>query len=382
MRLLRDELYKLTNRRLVAVCFLAALLIELFCIFFGGVFLERSVVNGVEYKGVAAIKKDRELVKAYEGVLDDDKVENMAAEYGLLKYDVENYGDDHNFLNEMLYDNGLCDGNIDSWANVEQPSHTIPIALTTLGALTQAKGVQPELFYYNGWGIFETNLGIAGILSCLLLMVAVTPVFAEEYSSGAANILLTTVHGKGKDIGVRVGAAYIFSLGAFVLQAVFCLLVCGLFFGFGGAGSFYGMVHGKWYPSTDELMSASLLREWQFLLILTAFIVIGLLMLTAFSLFASAACRTPFVALIVTVLFFVLPGAVWFYLALTDAPVNEFTQRIWHILLCTPMYACMNGGVCEMLSAEAGLYRAVAFLVVSVPSLILVRQLFRRHQAA
>lgn len=379
MRLFKDELYKITSRRLVAVCFAAALLIELFCILSGGVFLERSVVNGVEYKGVAAIKMDRELAEAYEGTLDDDMVEKIAAEYGLLKFDIENYREDGNFLNDMLYYNGLCDGSIPDWSNVTQPSHTIPLAQTAIGKLTETE--QVRICYYKGWEMFETYLGIAGILSCLLLMVALTPVFAEEYSSGSANILLTTVHGKGKDITARIGAAYVFSLGAFVLQAGFCLVVCGIFYGFDGADCFYGLMHGEWYPSMGGLFSASLLREWQFLLILTAFIVIALLMLTAFSLFASAACRTPFFALIVTLLFFVLPGAVWFYLALTDAPVNEFTTKIWHLLLCMPMYACMNGGVKEMLSVQAGLCRAAVFGVVCVPSLILVWRLFRSHQA-
>ncbi len=63
MRLLRDELYKITSRRVVKICFAAALLIELFCILTGSVFLEYSVVDGVEYRGIAAIRQDRAMAE-------------------------------------------------------------------------------------------------------------------------------------------------------------------------------------------------------------------------------------------------------------------------------------------------------------------------------
>lgn len=380
MRLLRDELYKITSRRVVKVCFAAALLIELFCVLTGGVLLEYSVVDGVEYRGVAAIKQDRAMAKKYAGVLTDEKTAAMAEEYGLIYFDAENFNEEENFLNEMLYYNGLCDGYINSWSDLQQPAHTVPMAQTDMGRVCEAAGVAPELSYYRGWSIISVQMGIAGIMGCILLMMALTPVFAEEYSSGTANILLATVHGRKKDIAARFGAACIFSMGSFVILGGFIVALCGIFYGLDGGGCLYGL-HGVWRPAAAGELSVSLITMAEFVLIQIVFIVVSLLMLTAFSLFASAVCRTPFVALVVTVLFFVLPGGVWAYMALTNAPVNDMTLTIWHIILCTPLYACMNGGVEEMLSVNAAALRAGMFAAVCVPSSVLAWQLFRRHEA-
>lgn len=380
MRLLRDELYKITSRRVVKICFAAALLIELFCILTGSVFLEYSVVDGVEYRGIAAIRQDRAMAEEYEGVLTDEKVADMAKKYGLMYFDAEKFNEEENFLSRLLFSNGLCDGYINSWSDLEQPSRTLPIAGTQLGRVCEYAGVEPEISYYRGWSILSVQLGIAGIMSCILLMTALTPVFAEEYASGTANILLATVHGRKKDIGARFVAAVLFSLGAFALLAGFVAAVCGMFYGYDGGGCLYGL-NGIWKTGDAGAPSVSLITMDRYVLLQIVFIVAALFMLTAFSLFASAVCHTPFVALIVTVLFFVLPAGVWCYLALTKAPVNEMTMKIWHIILCTPLYACMNGGVGEMLSAEAVGLRAGMFAAVCVPSLILAWQMFRRHEA-
>lgn len=380
MRLLKDELYKIMSRRVVKVCFAAALLIELFCILTGSVLLEYSVVDGVEYKGTAAIRQDRAMANKYEGVLTDEKVASMAVEYGLMYFDAENYSEEGNFLSELLFNNGLCDGYINSWSDIEQPAHTIPIAETGMGEVCAAAGVQPRLSYYRGWTQISVQLGIAGIMSCILLMMALTPVFAEEYSSKTANILLATVHGRKKDITARFFAAFLFSLGSFVVLAGFVVALCGVFYGYDGADCLYGLCS-MWSETTPEHFSTSLLTMGQYVLIQVVFIVVALLMLGAFALFASAVCHTPFVALIVTVFFFAAPGAVWFYLALTNAPVNETTQMVWHVILCMPLYACMNGGVEEMLSTDASILRAGLLALVCVPSLLLAWQTFRRHEA-
>ena len=189
MRLLRDELYKITSRRVVKICFAAALLIELFCILTGSVLLEYSVVDGVEYRGTSAIRQDRAMAKKYAGVLTDEKVAAMAEEYGLMYFDAENFNEEENFLSGMLFSNGLCDGYINSWSDLRQPARTVPIAQTDMGRVCETAGIRPELSYYRGWSVISVQMGIAGILGCILLMMALTPVFAEEYASGTANIL-------------------------------------------------------------------------------------------------------------------------------------------------------------------------------------------------
>ena len=64
-----------------------------------------------------------------------------------------------------------------------------------------------------------------------MLLIALAPLFAEEYSSGAAGIILTTRYGKNKIIVAKCIASLIVATVAVILFATFVISICGIYFG-------------------------------------------------------------------------------------------------------------------------------------------------------
>lgn len=76
-----------------------------------------------------------------------------------------------------------------------------------------------DIFYYGSFGI------------ALLLLIALAPLFAEEYSSGAAGVILTTRYGKNKIIAAKCIVSLIIATVVVILFAAFVISLCGIYFG-------------------------------------------------------------------------------------------------------------------------------------------------------
>ncbi|MCH5344627.1 MAG: hypothetical protein J1E64_11355 [Acetatifactor sp.] len=68
-----------------------------------------------------------------------------------------------------------------------------------------------------------------------VIAVCISPVFASEYESGAAALLLTTKHGKGRLIGAKILAAVLFALLYMALGIFISVVFIGGITGFSGA---------------------------------------------------------------------------------------------------------------------------------------------------
>lgn len=379
MRLLKDELYKIMSQKIARIALAAVILIQLFLFFTVGVYSEMSVVDGQVYRGFAAIKKDREITREFEGELTDEKVNRIADTYGFV-----DYGDDTwklNYLNGFLDTNGLCDGYLAAWNDYQSPTKTVPIAESDVGKLLEERDLSLNLSYTMGWYVFESVSNVGAILVCIFLIIALSPVFAEEYSAGTANILLTTVHGKEKDIWAKIAAAFLVAVGSFVIVTGLTFLLCGIIYGFGGLGSLYGSIKGGWYQLPYGV-NVSFLSIGQYYLIMMGITLSGILMLTAFVLFASAVAKRTFTSLTVSTIFFVLPAAGWFYLVLVGESGTDLVWFVRRLILCMPLYECMSGAIQDSLWSTMYWYRGISFLVIFLPSLFLAFRLYRNHQAA
>ena len=379
MRLLKDEIYKIMSQKIARIAFAAVLLIQIFLFFTVGVYAETSVVDGQFYKGFAAIKKDREITREFEGELTDEKVNRIVDTYGFLDFDDDAWK--HNYLNMFLFDNGLCDGYLASWNDYQSPTKTVPIAESDVGKFLEERSLSFNLAYTMGWDLFESVANVGAILVCIFLIIALSPVFAEEYSAETANILLTTVHGKEKDIWAKIAAAFLVAVGSFAIVTGLTFLLCGTIYGFGGLGSLYGSMEGRWYQLPYGV-NVSFLSIGQYYLIMMGITLSGILMLTAFILFASAAAKRTFTSLTVSTIFFVLPAAGWFYLVLVGESGTDLVWFIRRLILCMPLYECMSGAIQDSLWSTMYWYRGISFLVIFLPSLFLAFRLYRNHQAA
>ena len=142
MELYKIELYKLIHRKffLISLSGIFAVLLLYFCfVNIGG---ERSTVNGVVYTGLQAIKKDREITEAFQGILTDDKAEQIMESYGLPSAVSENYGGfrDENYLNGLITEY-LGNGYFYSWDDYQVSTSLLSISQTELG---KAEILQPK----------------------------------------------------------------------------------------------------------------------------------------------------------------------------------------------------------------------------------------------
>jgi len=359
--LIAEELYKIVSRKIVKIGFAAVIFCILAIFAVIGPPGERSVLGedgGAVKTGFAAIAQDQELAERYEGILTDEIVERMAEECYFLKI-VDGAAVNANYVNKALANYGLTN----AASRGENATATIPIADSEMGRLTD----KPIHFgYIQGWRVLYTLMSVGFILLCILIMVAVVPVFSEEYALKTAPVLLTTEYGKSRDVAAKIIASVLFSLSVLLVCAVFMFLLCGFCYGFGGLECFAGMLDGNWYLANDWIGSVSYLSIGQFFLIFFGFVLVGTLILCAFCLWASASFKQTYLSLLLSALFYVLPAAVWFYILLSGA-TGTFVFYLGRIMYCMPMYACMNGTVAELTSSKLLCLRGVTAFAVIVP---------------
>lgn len=76
---------------------------------------------------------------------------------------------------------------------------------------------------------------VIGFYLWFVIVICVSPVFSSEYESGAAALLLTTKHGKGRLVWSKLAAALLFTAGYLAVGILAGVGVVGLFLGFSGA---------------------------------------------------------------------------------------------------------------------------------------------------
>lgn len=219
MRLYRMELFKLMHGKF----FLAGLpvILAMLLLYFAFVCVgdERAVVNGKVYTGCEAVREDREITKEFTGPLDDETAEQIIEKYGFPSQVEEYYGGfrDENYLNGFVTEY-LGNGYMRSWDDYQVSTALIPVSQTDLGRAAEVSGEEIILDYTKGWSVFLDMLQLGMILGSVLILVSVSPVFAEERQCGMSALLFTSEEGRDRDVTAKIAAA--FTLTAVVYAAV------------------------------------------------------------------------------------------------------------------------------------------------------------------
>lgn len=379
MKLVREELYKMCSRKIVQISFGIVLFCALLIFMANGPLNEHSGIGGnreTDKNGFAAIRQDRELAKKYEGELTDAVIQQMVEECGFIE-NVNGIPANRNYVNGFLTDNGLTNGIYRGRDEDRDATATIPLEESAMGKILE-KPVQ--FAYIQGWKVLNEVMSVVGILTCLLVIIAAAPVFSDEYSLKTASVLLTTEHGKGKGIAAKIGAAVLFALMVFAIGTILAVLLCVGCYGTQGLNCSAGMLSSYWYVGTEWQGSAVHFEIWQYFLIFFAHILVALLMTCALTLVVSALCSQTYISLLLGIVIFVLPAAIWFYLVLTDAHGSfAFVMRV--LMYCSPMYSCMNGTVAETTAGKFILVRSAIAAVTVIPSIGLAGYRYRNHAA-
>lgn len=337
----RTEMYRILFRKLVIV---AAVLCLCVGFLYGKMQVGEEILihEGKIYcqeNARVAIAKDKEIAAEYKGYLTEETVREIWEKYGApCRYENGVDGDtlmkamesggSYNYCNRIVA-RLFCDA---------EEAEDGSMRYTLKENLSESRFLQGDYYFDyvgGGWTWYWDCFFLMHVMTCLLIIVALTPVFSEDYVCRAANCILPTVKGRMSLWRIRTFA------GCFFASAVY-LLMTGIFFG--QQVFYYGTdawrvscgltgVPMFWQQDAEPLWKAILLIHlygW-FSVIVLALMVQGI----------SAKCRQTFSALLWSLFFYAGPFALMRTL-LDNLPMVRLNMLLHQIIYSMPFsYAGM-----------------------------------------
>lgn len=151
----------------------------------------------------------------------------------------------------------------------------------------------------RGWDTLLTrSFSTLFLLISIVVCIIISPVFANEYQTGADAVILASKYGRRETVHAKIIAAFVITSGIYAAAVLFCMITVLLPFGIQGwncnfqilsVNSFYNM------------------KIWQVVLcgIILNYIVV--LEVMGFTMLMSAICKTSFAAVIISTLCTLIP---------------------------------------------------------------------------
>lgn len=332
----KEEFKKIAARKIV---WIAAILLLGFVTFrlFAELDAYTVTIDGKSWHGREALLKDQSLTEKYTGILTEKKIRQIYEKYGFYLFDAEDSSVELNFCNKYITLN---------FTNFMQTSGTDPQKIHFLEGDEWEYNVEPYLKnrvnfgYISGWDDFVEIYMMVLISSYIILLVGLSPIFAEEYMLKTADIVRTTKRGKGSGIWMKISAACVFSLLFVFLSSIYVFVIYLSVYGARGLdssavlltfASFYGYCPGS---------------VGGFLIFMGVLGVFGTLLLTGITLGFSSSCRNSFLALILSLTAFFIP--VLWVKVLGPMSMGSLgpaaTKAVTHLMTSTPIYLPMSPG--------------------------------------
>lgn len=244
MSLFRMELYKILRRRPWWGCLAAAALV-LGVWLTGWVVNTDTVIDGVRYTGLEAIRKDREVAQQWEGTLTMEKLYEIIDTYGLAVNEGADWESPRSgnwvsrYATDLVTDfsMGRDDHTTAAFLGAGEPSM---IALRE--RLAQ---YEPHFCYMDQVDFLCEALMGVNVIVVLLVILGLAPVFTEEYQQKTASVLLTCAKGKEEVLRAKLFASLAFAEGLFVLADG--IILGGLLLIYGTDGMFAGASLISWF---------------------------------------------------------------------------------------------------------------------------------------
>lgn len=300
-RIWKEEFRKMASRRIFWIGL--ALLLAFVTFHLWAQQEEYSVtINGKQFYGREAIKKDQELTAEYAGKLTEEKGQQIYEKYGVYDPETEESGE-KNFCSQfitywMTNYHDVRNGDSDELRLYEGEEWK-----------ERAKLYWGEKFrfdYAYGWENLQEIYGVMVIQgTAVLILILLSPVFAEEYALRTTPILLSTWRGKGGGIWMKISAAIIFSIIVFFMVTLYVWGIYIAVYGVQGLDASISLLdvlpldsaHFACYPST--IGGFFLFMFFQGLA--------GVLLLDCMVLAVSAMCVNSFLTVVVSLALYFLP---------------------------------------------------------------------------
>lgn len=315
--LISFELRKIIKKPIAYVALFLAIAASILIAAIGVSLQSHTYAHASFISGMPAIQTNKELASMFQGVLNPSRVEKIHGEF-----DSASEKDKYNF-NEVLYaievqnhiipdiksklaSNGTS--NLKDILVINEPSKVSSLISKESDAVkNKLISMYDKIslpFYYDyfaGWNNLSSNFStIVAMILSILILVCISPIFAQEYSTKIDAIILSTKFGKNQLIKAKLAASYITCIGLFLIFGAALFATYGLIYGYSGYQCDVQLDPG--YTSSPYAINFLQLYGWT--LILT---IIGLLFMTTIVLFVSSRSKNQFTALIISALFLFAP---------------------------------------------------------------------------
>ncbi len=332
-KIFREELYKIASRKLVWIglfCLLAFVRYRL-------AMLEGEyamTIGGETICGKEAIVRDRELTAQYAGPLTEEKIQNIYEQYGFFYLNRKTGEQNGNYCSRFITERMTNSRQLDEPALEDIQFYQGADWENNAGPLLE-DGLRFDYVY--GWEDLAETYGIMVVLGLsVIFIIGLSSVFSEEYSLKTADILLTTRRGKGSGIWIKAAAAFGFTVTVFLAVTFYVWAIYLKIFGTQGLDASAVMIRwGSSFGYCPDTVGGFLL--FQFWLGLA-----GTILLTAIVLAASALCKNAFLAVVLSLVLYLIP-VVWLKIL---GPMRIFgytaTKAVSHFMVSMPIYLSMG----------------------------------------
>lgn len=213
--MLGKEIYRIFSRRIVLFAVIAALVYIIYSNFFD-IWGEAVIDNGNIYRRASAVAKDKEIAAEFAGPLTEEAVREIWEKYGVAV----------NYLNRNTTEENLVrlaeEGGNDNYCNRFVLGYFAERTVTADGRVTftlpedlSGSRYLDGSYYFDyagdGWGWYWDHLLLIFVMVSVVTIVALSPVFSEDYAFRTADIILPTVKGRGKIWLLRTGSDILFA---------------------------------------------------------------------------------------------------------------------------------------------------------------------------
>lgn len=216
--------------------------------------------------------------------------------------------------------------------------------------------------YSGGYDRFVAVMYTTAICAGAALAILFSGIFSQEYTSGAASLILSSKHGKGLVIGAKLFVAFAISAVLIILLTVISYAETMIVWGSGGAdGSL--LLLGDIYPYNVTI--------GQSVLLYSVCMLAACLLVTAITALLSALFKTPFSTVVIMAIFLIAPMfivlpdslPIWAFLLENLLPTNmmafwgamyEFQYEIFGLIMppyvFLPVFAAAVSCLCSYLA--------------------------------
>jgi hypothetical protein len=356
-KLIQYELRKIFSKRLTQVAIIAVLLLSVLLGLSTYQNMYASDGKSREGTGRTAIEIDKSIAEKYEGMLTDEKVQQMMIDFKPTQ-------DLHGMNGAYSYSNATQSALFRKFSDLDGNWNGLSVS-DVFG------DEEIKIGYTYGWLLTSQNMVKIFIVLSLVIAIMIAPVFSGEYG-GLDNIILTSKYGKTKCATAKIIASILAALIVTTVISAINFIYAFVLYGSGGLDCSIlfapaGFVEG-YIPFN---ITCATLLKYQVLLAFTSAISI-----TGITLVFSAVCKNQMVALVASAAIYLFPIML---------PITE-TSPLFSIITLLPLYHAqfvslmsvdqISGNVLYALMAVP-----VALIFIGI-GVFISRRVFAKHQVS